>query len=97
MEKTQTKQNGQTEAKRNPVEAYKKRIADTPSLNAEHDKLIQWFQTVRFREKLFGGIDEVYLWRRLEELNRLYESALTAERARYDALLEMYREKEVEQ
>ncbi len=97
MEKTQKKRNSQAETKQGSPDDYKKALAETPSVNTEHDKLLAWFQTVRFRKKLFGGIDEVYLWRKLEELNRLYESSLTAERARYDALLEMYRKKEVEQ
>ena len=97
MEKTQKKRNFQAKTTQGSPDAYKKALAETPSVNAEHDKLLAWFQTVRFRKKLFGGVDEVYLWRKLEELNRLYESALAAERARYDALLEMYREKEVEQ
>ena len=97
MEKTQKKRSSQAEIKQGSPDAYKKALAETSSVNAEHDKLLAWFQTVRFRKKMFGGVDEVSLWRKLEELNRLYESALTAERARYDALLEMYREKEVEQ
>ena len=97
MEKTQKKRNSQAETGQSSPDASRKAIAETPSVNAEHDKLLAWFQTVGFRKKLFGGIDEVYLWRKLEELNRLYESALTAERARYDALREMYREKGVEQ
>ena len=97
MEKTQKKRNSQVQTTQGSPDASKKAIAKTPSVNAEHDKVLAWFQTVHFRKKLFGGVDEVYLWRKLEELNRLYESALTAERARYDALLEMYREKEVEQ
>lgn len=97
MEKTQKKRNSRTETGQSSPDASRKAIAKTPSLNAEHDKVLAWFQTVRFRKKLFGGVDEVYLWRKLEELNRLYESALAAERVRYDALLKMYREKEVEQ
>ena len=28
------------------------------------------------------------MWKKLEELDRLYEAAISAERARYDALLE---------
>ena len=33
-------------------------------------------------------MDEVQLWKKLEELDRLYEAALIEERARCDALLE---------
>ncbi|MCD7744591.1 MAG: hypothetical protein LUI13_04775 [Lachnospiraceae bacterium] len=57
-------------------------------LNAEHQKMLDWLRTVKFRKKLFGGVDEADVWRKLEDLNRLYEASLVAERARYDALLE---------
>lgn len=56
--------------------------------NHEHEKLLHWLQTVKFRKVLFGGIDEAQMWKKLEELDRLYEAAISAERARYDALLE---------
>lgn len=57
------------------------------AVNREHEELIQWFQTVKFRKVLFGGVDEIQMWKKLEELNKLYEAAIRAERARYDALL----------
>lgn len=57
------------------------------AVNHEHEKLLRWLQTVKFRKVLFGGIDEAHMWKRLEELDRLYEAAISAERARYDALL----------
>ena len=59
----------------------------TEALNHEHEKLKEWFLTVRFRKVLFGGVDEVHLWKKLEELNQIYETSLSAERARYDALI----------
>ena len=30
----------------------------TEALNHEHEKLKEWFLTVRFRKVLFGGVDE---------------------------------------
>ena len=42
---------------------------------------------MQFRHVALGGVDEVQLWKKLEELYTLYEQALAAERARYDALL----------
>lgn len=56
-------------------------------MNREQEKLNQWFQTVKFRKTLIGGINEASLWKKLEELNGLYDDAIVAERARYDALL----------
>ena len=61
------------------------RFPQTEALN--HEKLKEWFRTVRFRKVLFGGVDEVHLWKKLEELNQIYEISLSAERARYDALI----------
>ena len=63
------------------------RFSQTEALNHEHEKLKEWFRTVRFRKVLFGGVDEVHLWKKLEELNQIYETSLSAERARYDALI----------
>ena len=54
------------------------RFPQTEALNHEHEKLKEWFRTVRFRKVLFGGVDE---------LNQIYETSLSAERARYDALI----------
>ena len=65
---------------------------DTQAINHEHEKLVQWLKTVKFRKVLFGGVDEMQLWKKLEELNRLYEAAISAERARYDALVQAYTE-----
>ncbi len=57
-------------------------------LNVEHQKMLEWLKTVRFRRALVGGLDEADVWKKLEELNNLYDACLVAERARYDALLE---------
>ena len=62
--------------------------AEFQPLNHEQEKLHRWLKTVKFRRVLFGGIDEAQMWKKLEELDRLYEAAISAERARYDALLE---------
>ena len=66
--------------------------AEFQPLNHEQEKLHRWLQTVKFRKVLFGGIDETQMWKKLEELDRLYEAAISAERARFDALLERQRE-----
>ena len=69
------------------IKNAKQRISQTRPVNFEHEKLIEWFESVKFKKSAFGGIDEINLWKKLEELNGLYENALIAERARYDALL----------
>jgi len=69
--------------RRNPGRAS---IEETPPRNHAHEQMLRWLARVRFRKSLFG-VDERDLWKKLGELNDLYDSAISAERARYDALL----------
>lgn len=55
------------------------------------EALASWLRQVRFKKCLFGGVRESDVWKKIGELNSLYEAALSAERARYDALLEAQR------
>ncbi len=57
-------------------------------LNFEKESIKSWLEEVRFKKAFFGGVDEADVWKKIGELNSLYESALRAERARFDALLE---------
>ena len=61
-------------------------------LNHEQERLQKWLKQVRFKKAVFGGVKEADVWKKLLELNALYEAALSAERARYDALLAEYTE-----
>ena len=63
------------------------KTTETP-LNAEQAKIAPWLQKLRFRPVTFGGVSEANVWRRIGELNAMYEQAMLAERARYDALIE---------
>ncbi len=56
-------------------------------LNHEQENIQRWLKQVRFKKTLFGGVDEADVWKKIAELNEMYEAALSAERARYDALL----------
>ena len=60
-------------------------------MTCEQKRILQWLRKVRFRKQLFGGISERDAWKKIEELNAMYNNALMAERARYDALLERQR------
>lgn len=60
-------------------------------INREQQRMIAWLKKVRFKKQLFGGISERDVWKKLEELNSMYNLALIAERARYDALLQKQR------
>lgn len=57
-------------------------------LNETHEDIVQWIKKLKFKKKIFGGVDEADVLKKIEELNGLYEKALLNERARYDALLE---------
>ena len=61
--------------------------AETECISREQQEILEWLRKVKFRKKLLGGVDEVQLWKKLEELYGLYANAIRAERARYDALL----------
>lgn len=73
-------------AKPNRVRGRPNNTAVEP-LNHEQERIQKWLKQVRFKKTLFGGVDEADLWKKIAELNSLYEAALSAERARYDALL----------
>ena len=51
-------------------------------------KIAEWLKRVKFRKRVFGGIDEKDVWKKIGELNDMYREALIAERARFDALLQ---------
>lgn len=37
------------------------------------DEIAQWLKSVKFRRKAFGGVDETDVWKKIDELNRMYE------------------------
>ncbi|NLY44603.1 MAG: hypothetical protein GX053_01215 [Tissierella sp.] len=60
------------------------------------EKIAQWLEQIRFRKKFFGGISEQDVWKRMDELNNMYEEALKAERIRYDVMIEHYKKTGIE-
>ena len=59
-----------------------------PQLLPELEKRIaDWLQKVKFRKRIFSGVDEADVWEKVHVLNDMYREAWIAERARYDALL----------
>ena len=51
-------------------------------LRPQYAEISEYLRTVRFRKKAFGGVDEADVWRKLGELNALYEKLLIADRAK---------------
>lgn len=62
-------------------------------LNGEQEEIIHWLKDVKFEKQLIGGVKEEDVWKKIHELNKMYEVALEAERIRYDVLLEEQKKK----
>lgn len=60
---------------------------DTSTPKYYEEWIKDWFSKTKFKRKFLGGIDEADVWRKLKELDELYEEALRHERVRYDELL----------
>ena len=73
-------------AKPNRVRGRPNTVTAEP-LNHEQERIQKWLKQVHFKRAFFGGVDEADVWKKIAELNSMYEAALSAERARYDALL----------
>lgn len=61
--------------------------AEDACISREQEEIVQWLRKVKFRKNVFGGVNEVLMWKKLEELYALYAAAIRAERTRYDTLL----------
>lgn len=59
-------------------------------LNKEQLVIAQWLEKVCFKKVLFG-VSEADVWKKIAELDGMYQQALKAERVRYDTLLEEYK------
>lgn len=53
----------------------------------QEQRIAAWLQKLKFRRRIFGGVSEKDVWKKISELNDLYHEALIAQRARYDTLL----------
>ena len=65
----------------------KKRIPHKNQMSFQQVQIAKYLQKLKFKPRLFG-VDQADVWKKIEELNALYETALLAERARYDARIE---------
>lgn len=62
-------------------------IESVEPLNLEQERIQEWLREVRFKKNLLGSLNEADVWKKIGELNSLYEAALSAERERYNILL----------
>lgn len=71
------------------MEQYEKKAARSSLQdNGKFQKIASWLMTVKFRKRMIGGLDAADVWKKIEELNAMYEKALIAERARCNLLAE---------
>lgn len=61
--------------------------SEVEAVNKEHLSIVQWLKSVKFRKQIVGGVNEEDVWKKIHELNEMYEAALRSERIRYDVLL----------
>ncbi len=70
---------------------HKKKPEEVSSSSVcEQKEIADWLNTVKFQHVRFGGIDEADVWKKIEELNRMYEKMLIAERSKYETLIRTY-------
>ncbi len=62
-------------------------MSEKRSVPEQEAKIASWLRTVKFRRQVFGGVSEKDVWAKISQLNEMYNQAILAERARYDALL----------
>ncbi len=59
--------------------------------NENIKKIADWLEKISFRKQFFGGLSENDVWKKINELNQMYQATLEAERIRYNTLLEDYK------
>jgi len=62
-------------------------MSDKRSVSEQEAKIASWLRDVKFRRQIFGGVSERDVWTKISQLNEMYNQAILAERARFDALL----------
>ncbi len=52
------------------------------------ENIAQLFRNLRFKKKLFGGVDEKDVWKKLDTVQKEYRAAYEMQRERYEARLQ---------
>lgn len=68
---------------------------DFKELNPEQEEIADWLGNLRFRKQLVGGISEYDVWKKIIELNAMYEEALKAEHIRCDAIIDHQKKQKI--
>ena len=51
------------------------------------DDIAEMFRRLKFRKKLFGGVEEQDVWKKLDDIQKAYRSAYEAQAVRYETIL----------
>ena len=70
--------------------AKSRKKPDLSIMPEERAEVIRYLKQMKFRRKTIGGVDEIDVWKKIQELDALYAKALEAERVRYDTLLKQF-------
>lgn len=82
----------------NSLNPPKKRdTLEGPQKPGEIECIEDWLENVTFKKAAIGGVSETDVWKKISELNEMYSTALTAERARYNMLLKANAKREGKQ
>lgn len=60
-------------------------------LSPGQEKIAQWLENLKFRKQLVGGVSEYDVWKKIIELNAMYEDVLKEERIRCNAIIDEYK------
>lgn len=52
------------------------------------DDIAELFKGIKFRKKLFGGVSEIDVWKKLDKIQQEYRSAYEIQQERYEARLQ---------
>lgn len=52
------------------------------------DEIAELFKKLRFKKRLFGGVSEKDVWKKLEQIQNEYRSAYEAQTQRYEGRLQ---------
>ena len=61
---------------------------NNPSSYKTMEDVAAFIQKMKFKKKTFGGVDELSVIRKMEDLQKIYRSAYEAQAAYYQALLD---------
>lgn len=93
--RTDPAKSSQSKSVSSPVrvtEPGKPKSAPAQAKEPKLESVAAWLKTVKFKKRLLGGVNEADVWKKIGELNALYEAALAEEHARCDAMVDYYKQ-----